>query len=55
MLVRPIISFFASEYKGVEWRKMVCELASDKASAGQIKRVITEVTARFKELNPEAM
>ena len=34
---------------------MVCDTAANKANKGKIKHVITEVVAKFKELNPEAM
>lgn len=37
------------------WRGLVCDTASNKINVGKIKKVITEVTAKFKELNPEAM
>lgn len=55
ILVRPIITLFASEYQGVQWRKILCDTAADKSNAGQIKKVISEVVAKFKDLNPEAL
>ena len=55
VLIRPLITLFATEYMGVQWRKMICDTAANKQNAGQIKKVITEVVAQFKEMNPEGL
>jgi len=34
---------------------MICDTASKKENVGKIKKVITQVVAEFKELNPEAL
>ena len=55
ILIRPIIALFTTEFQGVQWRKMICDTAANKQNVGQIKKVITEVVTKFKELNPEAL
>lgn len=55
VLIRPLITLFVTEYQGVQWRKILCATAADKANAGQIKKVITEVVEKFRSLNPEGL
>ena len=44
-----------TEYQGVQWRKILCDTASNKDNVGQIQKVITDVVDKFRELNIEGL
>ena len=50
-----MICLFAGEFQGVQWRKLICETAANKQNAGQVKKVITEVVTKYREMNPEGL
>ena len=40
---------------GGKWRKLITQIAADRKNVGQVKKVIVEATAKFKEMNPNGM